>query len=41
MKDSKNSNITNLKVTPTDGRYPTLVRGFNLRFVGTPDYVSP
>src|SRR4051794_23615941 len=28
------------KVTPDDPRYPTLVRGFNLRWVGTPSYVQ-
>jgi FAD/FMN-containing dehydrogenase len=28
------------KVTPNDPRYPTLVRGFNLRWVGKPAYVQ-
>jgi len=28
------------KVTPDDPRYPTLVRGFNLRWVGAPSYVQ-
>lgn len=28
------------KVSSTDPRYPTLVRGFNQRFVGTPHYVQ-
>jgi FAD/FMN-containing dehydrogenase len=28
------------KVPPPDPRYPTLVRGFNQRFVGTPQYVQ-
>lgn len=28
------------KVTPDDPRYPTLVRGFNLRWVGTPSYIQ-
>src|SRR3954463_9782419 len=29
-----------VSVTPDDPRYPTLVRGFNLRWVGTPRYVE-
>src|SRR3954463_8698186 len=28
------------RVTPDDPRYPTLVRGFNLRWVGSPSYVE-
>ena len=28
------------KILPDDSRYPTLVRGFNQRFIGTPKYVE-
>jgi FAD/FMN-containing dehydrogenase len=34
------SSFEGATVTPDDARYPTLIRGFNLRWVGSPRYVA-
>ena len=34
------STFPGARVTPDDSRYPTLVRGFNQRWVGRPQYVQ-
>lgn len=34
------SSFPGSRVTPDDPRYPTLIRGFNQRWVGHPEYVE-